>query len=512
MAKSPVGVSMRLLGRFSVDVTIGHSVPIAVRLRKSRALLAFLAMKPDYRAQREELATLFWGDTPDIQARHSLRQCLNSLRQDFRLAPDLLYVERGTVCLNPQGLIVDAREFTSRAGSSDLEGAAELYRGDFLADLVLDAEEFDIWRQREADRLKADAAHLLENLAIRHDINGHGDKAAAFAERLVAMDPRREDWQRTSLEIWARYRSRDSAIKRADTFIRLLKRELDVPPSRETRSLIEAIKNGEIAQASTNASEPPPPAIDASVDITVLPASPPPAAAALDSVLPESELEHHERSFAESISLNSSRGRFLAGAGALIVLLMFGLSAVLGPQFLSRSVRSAGLKQIAQRKSESPQAMIGGTSIDGKAVISVLLLPFAADANQDRAFAQNLKNSLGGYLTHYHQLRVVTDQVLAIDSGTPIDIASISAKLGTPYAITGHAGINRETLQVTFQLVDTKSLRCLWSNDIDKPSTEAAMAATTSRAGSHDPSPFKSMLRRRGDKQAVRNSLWTLAI
>ena len=61
-------VTLRLLGAFAIEANVGRPIPISVRSRKARALLAYLAMKPDYRARREELATLFWGDNPDALA------------------------------------------------------------------------------------------------------------------------------------------------------------------------------------------------------------------------------------------------------------------------------------------------------------------------------------------------------------------------------------------------------------------------------------------------------------
>src|SRR5690348_10504907 len=147
---------LRLLGPFTVEVNVGRPIPVALRSKKARALLAYLAMKPDWRASREELATLFWGDTPDAQVRHSLRQCLLSLRQDLHLAPELLELGRDTVELRAPALGVDARELAMLAASADAgdrERAAELWRGLFLADLALDLEDFDAWREREQDRL-----------------------------------------------------------------------------------------------------------------------------------------------------------------------------------------------------------------------------------------------------------------------------------------------------------------------------------------------------------------------
>src|SRR5689334_13724126 len=145
--------TLRLLGAFAIAASAERPAAPVIRSRKARALLAYLAMKPDGRAGREELATLLWGDTPDAQARHSLRQCLMSLRQDLHhVVPDLIDMGRETIELRAQALVVDARELlpvAASTGPDELARAAELWRGPFLCDLALDIEEFDAWRQRE---------------------------------------------------------------------------------------------------------------------------------------------------------------------------------------------------------------------------------------------------------------------------------------------------------------------------------------------------------------------------
>src|SRR5262249_41575070 len=160
---------------------------VALRSKKARALLAYLAMKPDWRASREELATLFWGDTTDAQARHSLRQCLLSLRQDLHLASDLFALGRDFVELRAPALSGEAHELAVLAASGeagDRDRAAELWRGPFLADLALDTEEFDAWREREQERLAAVAARVFEAQCADDDAAGDGERALAAAERL----------------------------------------------------------------------------------------------------------------------------------------------------------------------------------------------------------------------------------------------------------------------------------------------------------------------------------------
>ena len=241
-------VSLRLLGAFAIEANVGRSITLSVRAKKARGLLAYLAMQPECRARREELATLLWGNTIDAQARHSLRQCLNSLRQDLSAASEILVVDREAVSLDRRLLSVDAREFVSLAKCADaaaLSKAAELWRGPFLLDLVLDIEDFDFWREREAHRLAAGAAVVLETLCRNADARDDGVAALAAAERLIVLEPAREDRQRALLKLVARYKGRGAALSHAELLTDLLRNELGVAPEPATRALIETIKRSE---------------------------------------------------------------------------------------------------------------------------------------------------------------------------------------------------------------------------------------------------------------------------
>jgi DNA-binding SARP family transcriptional activator len=81
----------------------------------------------------------------------------------------------------------------------------------------------------------------------RPDLVRDGQQAIAIAERLLALDPLREDWQRIVLTLCARYRRKTEALSRADAFAALLQRELAVAPDKETRALVDAIRAGSIA-------------------------------------------------------------------------------------------------------------------------------------------------------------------------------------------------------------------------------------------------------------------------
>ncbi len=90
--RRPGIIKLELLGGFAINVAGNPPTPIRISPKKGRALLAYLAMHPQRSGSREQLATLFWGDRFDRQARQSLRQCLRWLHRDLaRTEPALLY-------------------------------------------------------------------------------------------------------------------------------------------------------------------------------------------------------------------------------------------------------------------------------------------------------------------------------------------------------------------------------------------------------------------------------------
>jgi DNA-binding SARP family transcriptional activator len=134
-----VRIRLGLLGRFAARTDDEVSRLVSISPPRHRGLLAYLAMRPDHTETRERLAALLWGDRPDRQARQSLRQCLLDLRKELEpVGIDVLKVDRETVALDGERIVVDAREFLALANSNDpalLGGAVALYGGEFLDSL-----------------------------------------------------------------------------------------------------------------------------------------------------------------------------------------------------------------------------------------------------------------------------------------------------------------------------------------------------------------------------------------
>ena len=103
-----------------------------------------------------------------------------------------------------------------------------------MATLNLDIDNFREWARGERHRIAGLAALAFENLAGERDAAGDGRGAVAAAERLVAIEPLREDWQRLLIGLHARHLGRASAIGRARELTALLKRDLDIEPEPAT--------------------------------------------------------------------------------------------------------------------------------------------------------------------------------------------------------------------------------------------------------------------------------------
>src|SRR5437867_1263150 len=155
-----------LLGGFEAYLASG--VPVRVPTKKAQALLAYLSLRPGHPHPREQLATLYWGDSSDEQARNSLRQTLFILRKAVRGRLDrALRTEADTIALSPAAIDVDVSAFqrlATVATREALEQAVTLYRGDLLEGLCVKTEPFEAWLAPERERLREQMRGVLAKL------------------------------------------------------------------------------------------------------------------------------------------------------------------------------------------------------------------------------------------------------------------------------------------------------------------------------------------------------------
>ena len=235
-----MGLSIRILGSLVIesgDSRLGK-VP-----KKARALLAFLAAQGGQPVSRERLADLLWPYQGSEQARHSLRNCLLELRKALgRSAAPHLVADFANCRL--QDVTSDLDEFERLARSQDpseLQAAADLYRGEFLADFDINSEPFQEWLAGERDRTLAVVCDVLHRLAVQQDAADEYEAAIQSGRRLVMLDPLSEFGQRALIRAYARGGRRGEALRQYKNCAEMLKRELGVAPDVETQALANEI-------------------------------------------------------------------------------------------------------------------------------------------------------------------------------------------------------------------------------------------------------------------------------
>src|ERR1700726_3863042 len=172
-------VRLRLIGQMEAwTVTSENVLPSG---RKTRALLASIALSAPRPALRGRLAELLWSRRPEEQARASLRQEIQLVLK--ALAPantEILRVTRDHLSLIPGVIWVDVDEII-RGGSSK-EATLSLLDGELLEDLEGIDPAFDMWLTGERERLRDRARGMAEALLREQTLP---DDTIAAAQRVL---------------------------------------------------------------------------------------------------------------------------------------------------------------------------------------------------------------------------------------------------------------------------------------------------------------------------------------
>lgn len=226
-----------------------------LRSHKARALLCYLAVT-DRSHSRSSLANLLWSDLPEANARANLRKELALLRRT--LSPHV-NIGREMVefdCTAPYTLDVESFEegVQLARGVRDHGDAVAFYKGDFLDGFhVLNAPRFDEWMMRRRARLRELVTRTLYQLAEHYTEADAIETAIDYANRLLYLEPWREEAQRQLMRLYARNGQRSLALAQYEICCQVLTDELDVEPAAETTALHHHIRMGEMAASSSGA-------------------------------------------------------------------------------------------------------------------------------------------------------------------------------------------------------------------------------------------------------------------
>jgi DNA-binding SARP family transcriptional activator/TolB-like protein/Tfp pilus assembly protein PilF len=453
---------LRLFGEFALTVNSEPPVELPISSRKGRALIAYLALHPDHRASREHLANLLWGNRHDVQARQDLRQCLASLRRDLS-AVDLLVVSANSVGLNIDDLAVDALELAALATTSepDLARAATFCRGELLSGVSME-EPFNEWLSLARHRFDAIASNVLEACAKHAHARGNGRQAIDAAERLIAIDPLREDWQRLVIEIYAHYRSREAALSHAGRVTALFKRELGAEAEPATTALVNEIRRGGIMAATSGLCGKVPETVEVneglSTDIDIVPSDPTPAVGTTHSKLPRSP------TFLARLSRCIERSSWPSvGVASFLII---ALSMISSLWLLSDG--QVGKKTATSAQGSYVSSPFRGAPSDGLSKVgsSVIVLPFTTDGDHNgnnKSIAHAITDDLATALTQNSEIRVISRRVITDDMGSA-DVAELRTRFGIRYIVDGGVRSEESRLRVNVALVDATNGLQVWSD------------------------------------------------
>ncbi len=171
------------------------------RTQKSKELFAFLVLGRERSYPRSVLATVFWGDRPEPEARSNLRHNLSDIRKlllNNGIEPDSYFtVGSNDIAFNPLAdFSLDVAEFEmhcdsaesdphgplGREGKESLERALELYRGELLESVYED------WCQHEREALRDRFLNVLARLMQYHQARREWHAEIAHGYRLVRHD------------------------------------------------------------------------------------------------------------------------------------------------------------------------------------------------------------------------------------------------------------------------------------------------------------------------------------
>jgi DNA-binding SARP family transcriptional activator len=244
-------IDINLLGPF--EVLLDGDPVTRFESDRVRSLLAYLVSEPGKAHRREMLAGLLWPDRPDGAARGNLRHVLANLRKvidDHRADPPFLRITRQTIQFNFDSQAqVDIRTFTnlledrSAQVLSHLEGAVDLYRGDFLEGFYLDdSRAFEEWVLLKREELSRKMVDTLGRLSREYEQSGEHERAIAFTRTQAALEPWEETTHQRLMGLLAQVGKYTEALRQYRHCVRALETELDVPPSPTTTALYERIR------------------------------------------------------------------------------------------------------------------------------------------------------------------------------------------------------------------------------------------------------------------------------
>lgn len=244
---------VRVFGNVHIAARVNDTeTPLSLGNRKSRAMLAVLAMHDQRTITRERLAGLLWGDKEQSRSHSSLRNALFEVRRELTrcglggvLGDD---AQRHIIRIDHDLIDVDLNRVFAELAHGRIDPL--LLDHERVFDSLLDYlnsidEEFGHWVTAKRTTYARRALERIEDLMRAPSATTTTREQAARA--LGNLDPSNEEAIRVRMRALAERGDSGAALTLFVELNECLNDDLGIPPSPPTIALYSAIKRGEIA-------------------------------------------------------------------------------------------------------------------------------------------------------------------------------------------------------------------------------------------------------------------------
>lgn len=389
----------RLDCRGSFALWDGDNRLVTIRGRKARAILAYLITYPHEHVTRERLLQLLWPDRGIAQARGSLRQSLVEIR---RAAPGVILSDHEHVWIDTARLgLIEIADNCSPAEQlfDDLDGITP---------------EFDDWLRCERATEASEKWSRLQQSVEDRLKSGRGVSALPLIERMQRIDPYNEEWLRLAMRADAQAGHSAGIQTRFRELDQLLKHELGVSLSPQTRALHDDLLR-DLAKPTTD---------DAEIEQTIL---------------------------ARTQNQPSGPPRPRPPTLRLPLIVAVGLAATLAA--------TLGLTQ-----------SVGPNSAHSS---RIAVLPFRALDGADPDLAEGMADEVLSDLSQHAGLQTVGRTSSWMFKDKAEDLRRVGRKLDVRYVVEGSVRQSEGVLRLNVALIDTRDASTLWSGRFASPSRDA---------------------------------------
>ena len=237
------GLAVRLMGGFQLEVS-GQIVPDdAWRLRRAKTVIKLLALTPERRLHREQLAEALWPDGEGSPA--GLHQVLYVARK--AIGAGSLSMREDVVELDRARIWIDVEAFEAAGAAARAAGeltpyrtAIELYGGELLPE-----DRYEQWTAARRESLRETYLALLVEQSALLVAAGEEQEAVEVLMRAVAEDPLHEGAQRALMRLFTESGRRQQALAQFQQLRSALGEQLAASPDPETVALYREILAGQ---------------------------------------------------------------------------------------------------------------------------------------------------------------------------------------------------------------------------------------------------------------------------